>query len=246
MRLCLWFPRSCFAVIYLVVVGGVTAASGQCCDSAGGTTPVRGEPISLFDGVTLDEWATRTGGPVKNWVVKDGAIFRQSSGGDLYHNHWYRDFELTFEWKTSAKGNSGIKYRVYQYGNAFLGCEYQLQDDKKGLFDKQATGSIYAIYEPNQTKRLNPVGQWNESKIVVCGNHVEHWLNGSQVVEATIGSPDWLSRVAESKFNQREYFGQNREGRIFLQDHGTDIWFRHITLVPLDCDNTAQSSAEYK
>lgn len=239
-------PTRTFLLLCCFTLCSISTAAGQSANLPPASTPIRGNPVPLFDGTTLDGWATRTGDASKNWVVDNGTIFRKSNGGDLYHSHWYRDFELTFEWKTVANGNSGVKYRVYQYGNAFLGCEYQLQDDKEGqLFDKHASGSIYALYPPNQTKSLRPVGEWNESKIVVCGHHIEHWLNGQKVTEATVGSSDWLARVKNSKFNVRENFGQNREGRIFLQDHGNNVWFRNIILVPLDCDNTARTTAGF-
>ena len=178
----------------------------------------------------------QNGDPSNNWVVEDGAIYRKSKGGDLYHDHWYRDFELTFEWKLEANGNSGIKYRVQPYGNRFLGCEFQIQDDNQTGSDRHSTGSLYGIYEPNSNKIAKPILQWNEAKIVVCGNQLEHWLNGSKIVEATFGSPDWFARVADSKFNKHDGFGLNREGRIFLQDHGNPVWFRNIVATPLDCD----------
>ena len=206
-------------------------ASGQSVPG-----PVRGEPIQLFDGKSLQGWSKQNGTPAKNWAVEDGAICWKSRVGDLYHEHWYRDFELAFHWKIGPDGNSGVKYRVQPYGNRMLGCEYQLFDDKQILFGNQSTGSLYALFEPSKNKVTQPLGEWNQSKIVVCGNHVEHWLNGVQVVDATFGSPEWNRRVTSSKFNKHDRFGLNREGRIFLQDHGKPVWFREIVVTPIDCD----------
>ena len=207
--------------------------------------PIRGTPIKLFDGTSLQGWSQRSGKPSKNWIVEDGTISRKSKGGDLYHDHWFRDFELTFQWKLNANGNSGIKYRVQPYGKRFLGCEFQVQDDKQAPLTKTSSGSLYALYEPSENKVTKPLGAWNQAKIVVCGSHVEHWLNGTKVVDATFGSRDWYTRVAKSKFNKYDRFGLNREGRIFLQDHGNPIWFREIVLTPLDCDRTAVPSTGY-
>ena len=200
-----------------------------------GSLPQRGQPIPLFDGKTLDGWEKRNGEAPKNWVVENGTLYRQSFGGDLYHEHWWQDFELTFEWKIKAGGNSGVKYRVQQYGTQPLGCEYQLQDDKQAPLTKQSTGGLYAIYAPSANKPDLKVGEWNQSKIVICGQRAEHWLNGEKIVDANIGSLDWLQRVEKSKFRDKEFFGQNREGRIFLQDHGHPVWFRKIVIVPLNC-----------
>ncbi len=203
------------------------------CDSHSGV--IRGEPIQLFDGESTRGWTKRSGEPSTNWIVQDGTLFRSKAGGDLYHEHWYQDFELTFEWKIAKNGNSGVKYRVRKYGNQSLGCEYQIQDDKGKPFNKHATAGLYAVYEPNGTKKAAPVDEWNTSKIVICGKQIEHWLNGQIVVSTCVGSDDWLERVASSKFKDKPFFGQNREGRIFLQDHGNPVWFRNVVVVPLRC-----------
>lgn len=203
-----------------------------CIPSSG---VIRGEPIQLFDGVSTRGWTKRNGQPSANWIAQNGTLFRSAGGGDLYHEHWYKDFELTFEWKIAKNGNSGVKYRVQKYGNQSLGCEYQIQDDKDKPRDKQATAGLYAVYEPSGANKANPVGDWNTSKIVVCGRNIEHWLNDERVVSTVSGSEDWLKRVASSKFNNKPFFGQNREGRIFLQDHGNPVWFRNIVVVPLRC-----------
>jgi len=203
--------------------------------------PLRGHPIVLFDGSTLDGWQKRDGSESKNWIAEDGTLFRKSGGGDLYHKDWYRDFELTFEWKISEKGNSGVKYRVHQFGKQMLGCEYQIQDDmpnkKKEGFGRHSTGALYAVYEPSKKRKTNPVGEWNKSKIVVSGNKIEHWLNGEKIVDASVASLDWIKRVERSKFGSKYGFGENREGRIFLQDHGKPVWYRNIVVVPLDSDH---------
>ncbi len=197
---------------------------------------LRGQPIELFDGKTLEGWSRRDGSPSKNWGVDEGTLFRATRGGDLYHRHWFRDFDFSFEWKIEDKGNSGVKYRVQAYGSQMLGCEYQVQDDNGHAFNRHATGGLYAVVEPGKNKSQRPSGEWNRSRIVVCGNQVEHWLNGERVVATEIGSPDWLKRVESSKFRDKPFFGQNREGRIFLQDHGNPVWFRNMVLTPLDAD----------
>ena len=224
-----------FAVlVFVVAIDGWSQTPTQILK------PLRGKPIVLFDGSSMDGWVKRNGSKSKNWVIEDGTLFRKESGGDLYLQDWYRDFELRFEWKVQKNGNSGVKYRVRQYGTQTLGCEYQLQDDKDRPFNRHATGALYAVYEPEKNKKTNPIGSWNTSKIVVTGNKIEHWLNGKKVVDADVASHDWINRVQGSKFQQKttvgSAFGEHREGRIFLQDHGKPVWFRNIVVVPLDCD----------
>ena len=200
---------------------------------------LRGQPIQLFDGKTMDGWAKRDGSPPKNWVVEDGTIFRKSGGGDLYHEQWFQDFDFEFEWKLKAGGNSGVKYRVQAFGKQMLGCEYQLQDDKGRDFHRHSTGALYAVYEPSKNKQPPVIDQWNKSRIIVCGQFIEHWLNDERILQVTAGDLDWWKRVEKSKFRKKDGFGLNREGRIFLQDHGNPVWFRNLVLTPLDSDQPA-------
>ena len=75
-----------------------------------------------------------------------------------------------------------------------------------------------------------PAGAWNSSRLVVDGAHVQHWLNGELLVEYDLGSPDWESRVAASKFARWPRYGRVPEGRIALQDHGDPVWFRNLRI----------------
>lgn len=197
--------------------------------------------LPIFDGETLDNWMTGGGKAVPpGWQVEDGIIrLRRDSGpaGNIITRREYGDFELSFEWKVSARGNNGIKYRVRKYGNQWLGLEYQLLDDPKYVngqpSGKGSTGSIYALYEPNLEKILLPNDQYNHSRIVVRARTLEHWLNGKLITSATVGDEQWEKRVAASKFSDKPNFGRNRFGRIMITDHGGQAWFRNLRIEPL-------------
>ena len=195
----------------------------------------------LFDGKTLNGWVTAKGEPVtKGWEVQDGAIVRMGHGGDIYTKEEYGDFELKWEWKISPGVNSGVKYRMTNYTpGGLLGLEYQMEDDGewKQERDRFSTASIYEIYAPNKEKKLKPVGEWNESKIVCRGSHIEHWINGAKVAEADTSTAEWKEHVAGSKFKKNPKFGENRSGKIMLQDHpgkdpkaGDKVWFRNMEI----------------
>jgi hypothetical protein len=198
--------------------------------------------IQLFNGKSLEGWTTSSGEPVtRGWTVEDGMLVRERRGGSIYTANEYGDFDLSFEWKIAPRGNSGVKYRVAHYekgvyGNpGWLGCEYQLYDDAgRGARPRYSCGAIYELYAPSESKKLRPVGEFNESRIVVRGTKIEHWLNGERIVEADTSSDDWKRRVARSKFGDVEGFFTNPKGRIELQDHGAKVWFRNILLRPLD------------
>ncbi len=192
------------------------------------------QELDLLAGGTLQQWVRADGAPVTSpkWELVDGVLhLTTGGGGDLFYRHLIGDFHFAFEWKISPHGNSGVKYRVQQYGNSWLGCEYQIEDRGEGSArTHQSTGALYAVYEPSNVGHPNPPGEWNRSSILVRGNHMEHWLNGGLVVRANAGSLDWLQRVAASKFAPHAGWGQNRYGRLMLQDHGNEVWFRNLRL----------------
>jgi hypothetical protein len=208
--------------------------------SAAAVSLEAGQSIPLFDGKTLDGWTTEGGQAVtRGWEAVDGMLHLNTDGergGNIFTDREYGDFELSFEWKIAAGGNNGVKYRVRKFGNKTLGCEYQLIDDDGYLHKLPATGttgSLYDIYEPSAAKSLNAIGQFNHSRIVVCGNRIEHWLNGQLIVVARVGSSEWDRRIADSKFSDVESFGRNRMGKIMLTDHNSEVWYRNIELTPL-------------
>lgn len=192
----------------------------------------RGPAIHMFDGHSLRGWSKRDGSPHDGWTVDDTALHRRAGGGDLYYQYPVGDFELTFRWRIAPGGNSGLKYRVRPYGNQWLGCEYQILDDP-GHRDANKAAGLYDVFDPPAHSPPAIAGVWHQSRIVVAGNHIEHWLNGVRTVCTTVGSPEWQEAVANSKFSGREEFGENREGRLFLQDHGDAVWYRDLVLVPL-------------
>lgn len=235
-----WIMRPlAFSLLTVVaaLVGGFRSplAIAQCCDGGGnavfgalaGDTTVG--PVSLFDGLTLNGWGDRDGKTNENWDIDDGAIHRKSGGKDLYLQQTTGDFELFFEWKIAAGGNSGVKYRVARYGDQWLGCEYQLLDDREAN-EKNKTASLYDVVQPAPGKPLIRAGEWNLSRIVVRNNRIEHWLNGVLVVRIHTNSREWDQAVAGGKFAAVPGFGENRCGRIFLQNHGSEVWFRNLYL----------------
>ena len=209
----------------------------------------------LFDGKTFDGW--RGLGydtvPTAHWKIEHGMIRKladgqvprlpdgqPAAGGDLMTRDTFRDFELTWEWKISRAGNSGVKYNVSEEismanapNHAALGFEYQMLDDSLHEDNKvpsHRAGALYDLIPPNGSKVLQPVGEWNTSRIVFRGNHGEHWLNGWKVVEFELGTPLMDSLMANSKYRDIKGFAQKRAGHIVLQDHVDEVFFRNIKI----------------
>jgi hypothetical protein len=188
-----------------------------------------------FDGQSLTGWMTVDGKPAGDgWEVIDGVIHRKPGGkaGNIVTARQFGDFDLSFEWKIALKGNSGLKYRVRSYGGSWLGLEYQIYDDGsvKKVKTRGSAGAIYDLYEPNDEKALNPVGEYNTARIVVKEGRIEHWLNGKLIAQATVGDKEWDKRMGESKFADRKDFALNEQGKLMLTDHGTEVWYRNFRM----------------
>ena len=259
----------------------LTFASGRSAFAQGGTeargagTPpnqlTRAERNAgwrlLFDGKSLAGWRGLgyPGVPEANWVVEDGTIRkianekvakgtdgRRLPGGDLMTVATFKDFELTWDWKMSPVGNSGLKYNVSEelsggqpsnvlrpstgtagVSHSAIGFEYQMIDDDRhsdGKLPTHRSGALYDLITPDASKQLKPIGEWNHSRVVFNGTHGEHWLNGVKVVEYELGSPAMEAALAASKFKSMAWFAQRRTGHIVLQDHGDDAWFRNLKI----------------
>jgi hypothetical protein len=210
----------------------------------------------LFDGKTLngwrglgretvqsDHWKTENGmiRKVNNREVPLQADGKPVAGGDLMTIETFDDFELYFEWKIGEAGNSGIKYNVSEelsmaHGSkhSALGFEYQILDDDHEKYAGklkpiQFTASLYDLFPPKNVK-LNPVGEFNSSRILFKGNYGEHWLNGVKVLEFNLDSPEFEAAFQESKFVNFTDFAKKRKGHIVITDHTDDSWYRNIKI----------------
>lgn len=204
----------------------------------------------LFDGKNLDKWRSihDNSTPSQGWEVKDGAmcVKAHEKGQEIITKDTYRDFELDFDFNLTLGANSGIKYLVGEIKNnstgamEWNGLEYQIIDDynhpavKNHAHEEGSTAALYLVYAP-VNKKLLPAGQWNSGKIIVKGNHIEHWLNGVKVVSCERGSGDFRARMAATKFNVYDKYGEIPEGHIMLTDHdGDQTWFRRIRIKRLN------------
>jgi 3-keto-disaccharide hydrolase len=211
----------------------------------------------LFDGKTFNGWRGyfETEDPSKGWKIEEGCFKNskgngrpRSGGGDLMTAELFTDFDFRFEWSMPAGGNSGIYYLFQERqdkpgigmymgddGRSPVGFEYQLLDDERHQDalrngPNRSTGALYFLVPPNETKRLKPIGEFNESRIVVNGKHVEHWLNGAKIVEYDLGSPELIDAIARSKYKDVPGFGVKTRTRILLQDHGDEVRFRNLKI----------------
>lgn len=191
---------------------------------------------SLLEGHTASAWrGWKEPGLPAGWHVDGGVLHKDGPVDDLVSNEKFANFELELEWKIGKEGNSGIFYRgTREYDHIYWSApEYQLLDDantEDGKSPLTAAGSDYALYgvPPGVAK---PFDHWNKSRLIVRGNHVEHWLNGVKVVEYDFGSEDWKKRVAASKFAKYPHYGLATSGLIGIQgDHPGALAVRDIRI----------------
>ncbi len=200
----------------------------------------------LFDGTTLDNWRDYNGEELTGpWFVENGTIQAKGGGGDasgyIVTKKEYENFELTWDWKIAAEGNSGILYHVVENQKFKVpyvtAPEFQLIDDEgftSPLEDWQKTAADYAMHTTDPAKtNIKPAGEWNTSKILFDNGHVEHWLNGEKVIEFEAWTDDWHERKNSGKWADAPEYGLAKKGLICLQDHGSAAWFRNVKIKEL-------------
>ena len=199
----------------------------------------------LFDGATTKGWQEITGKPfpLHCWTIADHclkALVRTDGFQDIGTVETFRSFDLRFDWKLLERGNSGVKYKIQkvdEWVNAegrqarARGLEYQLADDQDpdaASDPRRVAGSLYSVIAPSP--RVPPrIGAFNESRILVVGKHVEHWLNGERVVSFDTDAADVVKQL-RANLATDDHGPVHEEGPISLQNHSSETWFRNIRI----------------
>jgi len=222
------------SLFFLLAIG---LASGATTNQLNSHEKAAGWKL-LFDGQTTNGWRSfkKQSFPAKGWLVEDGWLHcLGKGGGDIITDAEFDNFELEWEWKQAPDGNSGLKYFIIETRPSAIGHEYQMIDDErepdaKLANGKRVTAAFYDVLPAASKTPGKPPGEINQSRIVVKGNHVEHWLNGAKVLEYECGSEKVKTAVANSKFKNTSGFGEKVKGHILLQDHNSEVWFRNLKI----------------
>jgi hypothetical protein len=191
-------------------------------------------------GLTFNDFINR------GWKIDHGTLFCEKgykhmgeiTGGHLITADQFDDFEFTWEWKLSVSGKAGIMYFAGGTRDNPIGFVYSIMDDthhpdglKGGPIRR--TGALYNILPPADDKKLEEPGQWNKGRIVVQGNHVEHWLNGGKVLEFDLGSPELQKAIATSGIKGGPLFGRKFKTALVLLDEKEEVEFRNLRVRPI-------------
>ena len=201
----------------------------------------------LFDGKTTNGWHSYGKTTVGSaWKVEKGVLHFDPSaadngqGGDLVTNKEYSNFHLKVDWKVAPKSNSGIIFFIHEdpvkYKNTYeTGLEMQVLDNEghpDGKIDKHRAGNLYDLIK-NDIEPVKAVGEWNTAEIISNKGKLTLILNGVTVVETMLWDDNWKKLVAGSKFKAWSDFGTFKTGKIALQDHGENVWYRNIEIKEL-------------
>lgn len=197
----------------------------------------------LFDGTSITGWHNYGGGPIGNaWKVSDGTLqFDGSSkkdtiAQDLVTDEEYENFDLKLEWKVDTGGNSGILFYVHEdatYRRPYwTGPEMQVLDNNAhpdAKITKHRAGDLYDLISCSK-ETVRPALEWNQVEIKSVNGKLDFFLNGENVVSTTMWDDNWRKMIAASKFKEWPGFGTFKKGKICLQDHGDNVWFRNIKI----------------
>ncbi|MDQ2718360.1 MAG: DUF1080 domain-containing protein [Bacteroidota bacterium] len=205
----------------------------------------------LFDGKTTNGWHTYGKQTVgKAWVVKDGTLYLDADnkknlsageGGDLVTNEEYGNFDLKLDWKIGPKGNSGIIFYIHDDAAKFsdtynTGMECQILDNGTPTRLGHTDAKLYShragdLYDLLASKEANkPQGEWNQVEIKSLNGQLDFYMNGVHTLSTKLWNDNWKQMIAISKFKSMAGFGTYKKGKISLQDHGEDVWFKNIKI----------------
>ena len=207
----------------------------------------------LFDGKSLAGWRNYQKPTIgKAWIVdvaeqaitlnvtkKPDGKWQAEDGGDIISADSYENYELSLDWKIDTCGNSGVIYNVVEDPKAEFvwhsGTEMQVLDNAchpDAKIIKHRAGDLYDL-KSSSVETVKPALNWNHAQLIQNKGKIEHWLNGSKVVEYDMNTPAWKEMIAKSKFAKMPLFGKSMKGHIALQDHGNRVWYRNIKIKTL-------------
>ncbi len=245
-------------MIKYMLVAGISLFMIACNNSANKQTPQSSAMNTLtkeekeqgwelmFDGVSTKGWHKYGNKPVgKAWKVADGMLFldtadkknwQKDDAGDIVSDGEYDNFHLTYDWRIAVNGNSGVIFYAQEDSKYTwpweTGPEMQVLDNNghpDAKIIKHRAGDLYDLISSSK-ETVKPAMEWNTAEIKSVNGKLDLYLNGENIVSTTLWDENWKNLVAGSKFKSRPDFGKYQKGKIGLQDHGDNVWFRNIKI----------------
>jgi cytochrome c len=230
--------------LYLVFSGGFDVDAIQVTGDgvAGGPTePETCQPWTpeegyraLYDGTGMDGWSHSGPG---EFVQEDDCTLKSVGGlGLLTFDEEFNAYSLKLDWKVDGDDNSGVFVGYPDVGDdpwVAVDNGYEIQIDATDAEDR-TTGSIYSFQSADIAARdaaLKPPGQWNSYEIVVLGQTIKVYLNGTLI----------------NSFVNNDPARDLMQGFVGIQNHGDgdDAYFRHIQLKEITDDAAPVTTATF-
>lgn len=199
----------------------------------------------LFDGTSMDAWrGYQLPDMPPEWHVANGSLTKVKNTKDIVTREQFGDFELLIDWKVALRGNAGIFYRATEKETRvyWSAPEYQLAEDSLTPDSRNimtSAGAVYGFY-PSIRGLASPANEWNTTRILAKGSHVEHWLNGKFIAQYELWSPEWNLKLHGDptdstkkplKFAPYKDFAMAKVGHIAIQgDHNGALELRNIKI----------------
>ena len=134
--------------------------------------PVWGEPVTLFNGKSLDGWQPLGRGD-SQWSAAAGVLQNAKSGANLVTAGKFDDFKLHLEFRVPKGANSGV----------YLRGRYELQiDDATGLEpSSHHLGGVYGFIAPSENV-ARAAGEWQSMDVTLVGRMLTYDLNGTNII----------------------------------------------------------------
>lgn len=147
-------------------------------------TTLSAQETLLFNGDDLDGWKIHG---TEKWYVEDGDLICESGPdkqyGYLSTKEFYKDFELSLDFKQEANGNSGVFIRSTVEGTIVSGWQVEVAppgNNSGGIYESYGRG--WLIKPKKEKDKALKMGEWNNLKIRVKGDQVISWINGIEMV----------------------------------------------------------------
>jgi len=171
----------------------------------------------------------------KHWEIAEGVLTTSKTpGGILWTKGEFGNFEVTLEYKTSEKANSGLFFRTDPRNPVQGGFEIQIASP--GLYSgKHVLGSLYDAKEA-AVSAGKPDGEWNMMTLTCKGPSIKATVNGQTTVDVNIDQ--WTERKKNPDGTKNKFKtplkDMPRVGHLGLQYHGQPVWFRKFEIKPLN------------
>ena len=164
--------------------------------------------VPLFDDHSFAGWYIEKGGAVISaaqipasgiWARQDAEVRRLAVGGNLVKSGQLpRSFELRFDWKVSACGDTRVNYgniRIIEYrclDDAGNGEAARRPEDRAGALLASDRAGVSMGSKGPALSAVRSAEEWNSGRIVCTTARVEHWLNGQRTAVVDLTTNDKL------------------------------------------------------